>query len=86
MRRVGRKILVVFLGILPSIFCWVTAAAVPAYWVQSGSSTGTGVPVNTEVIDPDHISLILLGVGILNLAVWGRNLCRRWSIKAGEPR
>jgi len=85
MRHVGRKILIASLVILPFFLCWVTTIAVPAYRVQLDTPRGTDFPVNTEAFAFEPMTLILLGAGLLNLAIWGRNHCRNGSIRSGEP-
>ena len=84
MRPVGRKTLIALLVILLFFLSWFTTMAVSAYRIHSDSPTGIDLPVPTETAGADTITLILLGAGILNLAIWGRNQCRRGSTKPGE--
>jgi hypothetical protein len=89
MRRAGRNILWAVLVILPFFLSWVTTMAIPANRVHPESPTGIPHPVNTEAVGEaaaaENISLILLGAGILNLAMWGRSRWRRASAKSGDP-
>ena len=84
MKHVGRKILITSLVILPLFLCWVTTMAVPAYRIHLDTPQTTGIPVNTEASAFEPMTLILLGAGLLNLAIWGRNHYRNGSAKSGE--
>lgn len=80
MRHVARKILIVLLVVLPIFLSWVTTTAVPAYRIDSDGPSRINTPANTEDTGANPITLILLGTGLLNLAIWGRNQCRK-----GQP-
>jgi hypothetical protein len=83
MRHFGRKILITSLVILPFFLCWVTTMAVPAYLTHLDTPPGTDFPANTDASVFEPMTLILLGAGLLNLAIWGRNHCRNGSTKSG---
>ena len=89
MRRAGRNVLWAVLVILPFFLSWVTTMAIPANRVHPEPPTGITPPVNTEAVGEaaaaENISLILLGAGIMNLAMWGRSHWRRASAKSGDP-
>lgn len=83
MRRVARKILIVLLVVLPVFLSWVTTTAVPAYRIDSDGPSGTNPPASTEDTRANPVTLILLGAGLLNLAIWGRNQCRKGQNNPG---
>ncbi|MBP2669705.1 MAG: hypothetical protein H6Q80_1907 [Deltaproteobacteria bacterium] len=77
MRHVARKILISLLVILPFSLCWVTTMAVPAYRIHPDNPPDIGSPVESETSGTEATALVLLGAGILSLAIRGRNQCRR---------
>ena len=74
MKRAGRTFLVTCFFLLSIFLCWVSAVANPTYLIPGTE----GVPAGGGMADGDNPgALILLGAGLLNFAVWGRNRCRR---------
>ena len=83
MRRIARKILIVLLVVLPVYLSWVTTTAVPAYRIDQYDPSSINIPANMEDTGSNPVTLILLGTGLLNLAIWGRNQCRKGQTDPG---
>jgi predicted MFS family arabinose efflux permease len=82
MKRWGWNIFFTCLILLSFFLCWVWAAAIPPNPQQQGESIVEG---NPDTLAGTPTALILLGVGLVNVAIWGRKKCRRGSPGTDRP-
>jgi hypothetical protein len=82
MKRWGRRILFVGLILLSVFHCWGGAEATPPDALQPGEPIAQG---NPDAPAGKPTALILLGVGLVNAAIWGRNRIRRLLAKSDLP-